>query len=428
MKNAHKNIFQILLAFVLVAALFSCGKNAETAGKANEKEPTEEAEEAEEKEPAGFITLTQAQLDAVGITIGTIEQKNLADVVKANGQLEVPPQNRADVNVLMPGIIQKINVLEGQQVSKGQVVALLENPDLVKLQQDYLTSKRGFSYVQSEYERQQELKKADAGTGKVYQQAEANYQAERARLIGMEKQLQQLGINPATVARGQLTRLVPVKAPIGGTVGLISISTGGYADAGNRLMEIIDNRYIHCDLIVFEKDLFRVKKGQQVEFVLTNQNNASFTGEIYGINKSFENDSKGIAVHSVIKNANKFNLVPGMYVSALIKVGEQVTSAVPVEAVVRSAGKNYIYVQTESTPESQQPEPEKEEGEAGEGEEKEEVSSGITFRQVEVVTGISELGYIQITPMEKLPKDVKVITKGAFYVLSKTTGGEEEEE
>lgn len=418
---------QSLLTLFLVIALFSCSKTSGTTDKETaENQATEAEKEEQEAENPGLITLTQEQLEAVGITIGQIEQKNLSDVVKANGQLEVPPQNRADVNVLMPGVIQKINVLEGQTVTKGQVVALLENPDLIKLQQDYLTATRGFSYIQAEYQRQQELKKADAGTGKVYQQAEANYNAERGRLIGIEKQLQQLGINPATVAQGQLTRLVPVKAPISGTVGQISINTGGYADASNRLMEIIDNRYIHCDLIVFEKDLFKVKKGQLVDFVLTNQNNATFTGEIYGINKSFENESKGIAVHAVIRNANKYNLVPGMYVSALIKVGQQQTPAVPMEAVVRSAGKNYIFIQAEETPEKGEPEAEPSQPE--EGEEKAEESSEIAFRQVEVATGVSELGYIQIKPLEKIPKNVPIITKGAFYVLSKITGGEEGEE
>lgn len=421
-----KNYIPVFILTLVTLFLFSCSSKSDKPTA----EAAKEENEKEEAENSGVITLSQLQMNAVGIKIGTIEEKNLSEVVKATGQLEVPPQNRADVNVLTGGVIQKINVLEGQRVSKGQVVALLENPELIKLQQDYLTTKRGFSYIQSEYERQQELKKADAGTGRVYQQAEANYRAELGRIIGLEKQLQQFGISAKKVAAGQLTRLVPVKAPISGTVGQISVNTGAYADASNRLMEIIDTRYIHCDLVVYEKDLFKVKKGQQVNFTLTNQNNASVRGEIYGINKSFENESKGIVVHAIIKNARELNLIPGMYVSALVNVGSQTSQAVPVDAVVRSQGKNYIYVVANENKEETvtAKREEKETEKAEEGAESEEQGQSLSFRQVEVVTGVAELGYVQIKPLEELPKDSKIITKGAFYVFSKSSGGEEEEE
>lgn len=36
---------------------------------------------------------------------------------------------------------------------------------------------------------------------------------------------------------------------------------------------------------------------------------------------------------------------------------------------------------------------------------------------IEVITGVSELGYIQITALDKIADDVKVVTKGAFYIL-----------
>ena len=50
----------------------------------------------------------------------------------------------------------------------------------------------------------------------------------------------------------------------------------------------------------------------------------------------------------------------------------------------------------------------------------------IRFKKVEVITGVTELGYVEITPLEEMPKDAMIVTKGAFYVLSKAAGGEEE--
>jgi len=404
--NLYTCLF-ILAGSLMATQLASCG-NTKSEGSENIATADSSEHQGDHTE---LIELTAKQINAVGIQTGPVEQKNLNAVIKSSGQLAVPPQNKAEVNVLMGGIIRKINVLEGQAVKRGQVLVLLENTDFVKLQEEYLTLTNSFSFTENELTRQKELNEAKAGTGKNLQQAQANYNAQRARISTMERQLQQLGINPTRVAQGNIISQVAVTAPISGTVGHIAVNTGTYAETSKPLMEIIDNSQIHCDLVVYEKDLFKVKIGQKVNFTLTNQNNQQIQGEIYGVNKSFEDDSKGIIVHAVIKNAGRHNLIPGMYVTALIDIGNQLTPAVPADAVVRSEGKDYIYLVAE-------------EGAERHSEEKEAKPDStheehIAFKKVEVVTGVAELGYVQINALEELPENVKIVTKGAFYLLSK---------
>jgi cobalt-zinc-cadmium efflux system membrane fusion protein len=416
-KNIHNNrevmkpIKYCPIATLMVSllfALYSCSDSKSSEQKpvneaTNEKPAAEKADQGN-----GLIELTSQQIKAVSIEIGNIEQKNLNAVVKASGQLAVPPQNRAEVNVLMGGIIRTITVLEGHSVKKGQVVATLENPELIKIQQDYLTTKSTFAYTQSELQRQKELSEANAGTGKNLQQIEATFNAEKAKISALEKQLQQLGLNPASVAGGKIVSTVSIKAPISGTVGHILINTGTYAETTKPLMDIIDNSQIHCDLTVYEKDLFKVKIGQNVSCILTNQNNQQIEGKIYGINKSFEDESKGITVHAIIDDPEKFRLIPGMYVTALIDVGNQQSNAVPVDAVVRLEGKDYIYLV--------------------EGNDKKTPADGVMrFKRVEVVSGLSELGYVQVSFPEEIVANASIVTKGAFYILSKSQGGAEEE-
>ena len=390
----------IYLCCLLTIGLYGCKDK-----KGEEKAVAEKSDDTKKEGHDGALVLSPEQLKAVDIEMGPIEEKNLHAVVKASGQLAVPPQNKADVNVLMGGIIRTINVLEGQTVRKGQVLAVLENTEFIKLEQEYLTAKNQFTYTGQELNRQNELSGAGAGTGKNLQHVQANYNAEKARISALEKQLQQLGIDPAEVAGGNIVAQVAVTAPIAGTIGHININTGTYAEAGKPLMEIIDNSKIHCDLVVYEKDLFKVKVGQKVNFILTNQNNQPIQGEIYGINKSFEDESKGIIVHAIIRGANTYRLIPGMYVTALIDVGNQQTKAVPVDAVVRSEGKDYIFVVK--------------------GEVKDK---SMSFVKTAVVTGESELGYVQITLLEELPADARLVTKGAFYLLSKEKAKGEDDE
>jgi cobalt-zinc-cadmium efflux system membrane fusion protein len=396
----------LTVALLLGAALLSScsGDSVNKENDAKENPGTAEAK----KEKANELEITPVQMQTVGIITGPIEQKNLDSVIKANGQLAVPPQNKANVSILSGGIINHINVLEGQQVKRGQLLATIKNQDLIKIQQEYLAAKNHFTYVQAEYNRQKQLQEAGAGTGKSFQSSEATYNAERSRITAYESQLNQLGITSRNIADGKIVSQFPVLSPINGTVGQITANTGAFVQPGTSIMEVVDNSKIHCDLTVFEKDLMHVKVGQKVNFQLTNQENQVITGTISGINKSFENESKGVTVHAVINNKAQKNLIPGMYVTALISTGSRLTSAVPVEAVVRSEGRQYIFV---VVPDGQ----------------KIEKENTIKFKKAEVITGITELGYVQIKTINELPATVQIATKGAFYLESKAAGGADED-
>ncbi len=388
---------------IYIAALFAVTIMAACSGPASKEEQKKEPAKEEPAIKAGALELTGQQMKNVGIEVGPIPQKNLDAVIKASGQLAVPPQNKADASLLSGGVISHINVLEGQQVRKGQVLATVNNQELIKIEQDYLAAKNNFTYVAAEYDRQKQLQAAGAGTGKSYQSATATYKAEQARLQAYESQLRQLGISPQQISSGNIVSSFPVLSPISGTVGKITANTGAYVQPGTSIMEVVDNSKIHCDLIVFEKDLMAVKMGQKVDFQLTNQQNMVITGKINGINKSFENESKGVVVHAEIDNRQHQNLIPGMYVTALISTGNKQTAALPVDAVVRQAGKQYIFIVTGQT------------------------GDKYTFKKVEVATGITELGYVAIEPMSELPAGIKAVTKGAFYLESKLSSSDDED-
>jgi cobalt-zinc-cadmium efflux system membrane fusion protein len=388
------------------------------------QQPKPEDKEAAEKEKpetqSEGVTLSQSQLDAVGIRLGSMEQKNLKSVVKASGQLEVPPQNKAEVTLLMGGVVNQVFVLEGQHVSKGQKLATIENNQLIQLQQDYMAAQSSLSYATKEYERQKELNDANAGTGKIYQQSQTSLRTEQAKVAALSRQLRQVGVSPESASHGRFITQIPVYAPISGTIGKIAIQTGSYAEPARPLMNIIDNSKVHCDLVVYEKDLFKVKAGQHVYFTLTNQDNREITGKIYGVNQSFENESKAIIAHAVIEQAAKNNLIQGMYVSALIDVGQQRANVVPTEAVIKTGGKEYIYYLVRmNEPETSKVTKDKDD-EAPAG-------KSYVFKKAEVVTGVTDLGYTEIKLVKELPKDIKIVTKGAFYILSSesATGDED---
>lgn len=382
--------------FALALTLFvSCGQKAE-----DKKETSVQTEQEQDHDHDEGVEVTEAQLNTVGIKLGKIEKRELANIIRVNGEMNLAPQKKAEVTSLIGGIIRQILVNEGSNVSKGQTVAYLENTAIVELQKNYLTSKKEAFVAEQEYNRQKELAEQGAGVQKVLQQASANYEISKAQLTGLEKQLLQLSISPSQVSSGNMVTRIPVKSPIAGTVNKINISTGSYVDIQASLMNISDNSQMHCDVKVFEKDINKVKLGQEVDLSLTNQPGTSLKGVVYEINKSFEDDTKAIKVHLEIKDRNNLHLVPGMYVTGLINIGKEKTEAVPNDAIISNEGKKYILVL--------------------QNEENGTEGKIFHFKQEEVITGTSELGYTQITPVKKIEEDVTIVISNAFYIASMT--------
>ncbi|MEP6803239.1 MAG: efflux RND transporter periplasmic adaptor subunit [Flavobacterium sp.] len=368
------------------------------------------AEEPQEEESSQTeVALNESQYKTVGIETGLVENRNLNKVIKANGYTTVPPQNSAEVSTLIGGTVKDIFVLEGTFVNKGKVLATIQNLEVIEMQEDYHSATANIEYLQLEYNRQKTLSDENVNPRKVFQEVKAKLAAERARAQAAKNKLDALHVG----SKGS-TSLVPIVAPISGYVGNIKIAKGAYAQTGVTLFEVVDNSQMHLDLNVYEKDLGSISVGQVIDFVLTNQSNKSIKGKIFGINKSFSNESKTVAVHAKIESADAKGLIPGMYVSANINITNATVPALPKDAVVRNADKYFVFIEEEHA--------EHEEKKTGTeaAHEKE-----IHFKAIEVIPGTTDLGFTEVKFVNEIPADAKIVTKGAFYLLSALKGGGE---
>lgn len=419
MKVNRKNIHQLsgILTLLLLVLISACGSS----------DPAEVEKEEHSDSKNKEVELNQAQYDASNIQLGDFELKNLSAVINANGYTKLPPQNQADVSVLVAGLIKKINIIEGQFVKQGQTLAVIESMEFTKIQEAYLTSKSNLELMQLEYERQKTLNEGNANSKKALQKAKSEYEIEKARYNSLKKQMNTLNLSSSEKA----TSTMEIKAPISGYVTDINIKIGTNAEPGQTLFSIVDNSKMHVDLLVYEKDLQKVKVGQTIIFVLTNQDNTEIKGKVFSIGKAFENETKSVAVHADIIN-DKQTLIPGMYVNALINVGSQQVKALPVDAVVKADGREFIFVLEEDHAEEEGHEEEAHDHEAGHSHDdghahEEEVhEKTYHFKRIEVKTGTIQLGYVQVTVLQDLPKNAKIVLKGAYYIQShllKSEGG-----
>ena len=369
------------------------------------KAETSESENQEEEIDFQNIPLSEKQVKAVDLKMGEAQEREMDAMLHVNGSLVLRAQDMGNVSSLMGGIVKNVYVKEGQMVSRGQVVATIENTDVVTLQREYYTAYKESEMARLELDRQKTLASAGAGIKKTLQMSEKNYKVAQANLLGTGRQLQQMGISTKEVAKGKFTTVFPLRAPISGTVSDMQASLGSYADMQTPLMKIRNNHAVECDLNVFEKDIAKVKVGDQVLVSLTNQPGVNVSGRVYGMNQYLNKGTKSVAVHVKLYAKRGAKLFEGMYVSGQIATGRQLCMTLPDKAIVSADGKQYVFALNQQH------------------------SKGGTysFSRHEVTTGVSNNGYTEVALCKHLKKGQKIVTDNAFYLASLTGDHGEED-
>lgn len=414
------NLKSVVIVFACSLLFISCADKAE-------KQPEQEAHGAQEQgheeegsehsEEEGLVSLTAMQREAIGLELGTLQLKNLSGNVKATGELELPPEGKASISAIIGGNVYKINVIEGDRVQKGQTLALLENPDFVEMQVNLQAADSRLEYLEKDYQRQQNLYEQNVGSGKALQKAKADYLGAKSKVEGLKSKMKILGLNPQKIINGEVYRFIPVVSPINGFIEDVNINLGQYVAPQEMLFAVVDNSHIHADLMVFEEDVYKVKEGQTISFTVTNAPQQSYTGKIYAVGKTFEEDPKAVHVHAEI-DGDAEALIPGMYIEGQINVDDMSVLALPEAAIVKEGEKSYIFVKTEAAEHSD------ENTEHTEENEKHEKEESWTFKMVPVATGNEEDGWVEVKLFEPLPDSVKVAYNGAYKLISEMNKSE----
>lgn len=413
-----KKCFILTILFAGLATFVSCNSKgtAETA--------TTEEGHTDEHANTNTAILTDEQIESIGIELGVIEEKQLTASLKTNGVLQVPNQNKASVNSLYSGVIKSLLIQPGNYVRKGQTIATIANPDFIQAQSEYLSVNSKIVLAELELKRQRDLNAGNAGALKNLQAAETELRTLRTLKSTLEQQIKLMGINPERLSNGKLISVLSISSPISGVVSNVIVKMGSYVDVSTPVAEIVDNSQLHLDLFVYEKDLPKLKNNQLIHFTLTNNPGKEYDAQIYSLGSSFEGESKAVTVHAKVEG-DKTGLIDGMNITAVISLENQTLPAVPTEAIVNVAGQDYIFMVSEQHGEEEYTKDSVKHDvktEAGHKDEK-----GITFERIPVAKGTTDVGYTEITLLKEIPKDAKIVVKGAYFVLAKMTNSGEHE-
>ena len=387
MKNIFMKSNQLVILLCCVF-LFAC-----TATKKDKEITTDNKTSVTENVVADIVVLSPAQLKSANIISGIIEKREMHKIIKVSGVIDVPPSNIVSISIPLGGYLKKTSLIPGTLVKKGAVLATLEDPSYIQLQEDYLTSKSKLTYLEADFNRQKTLSETKATSDKLFQLAKSDYESQKYMVKALSEKLKLIGLNPLSLNENNISRAVDFYAPISGYVTKVNVNIGKYVSPTDVLFEIVDPSDLHLRLTVFENDASNLKIGNKVTYYINNNINEKHKATIIVFTPNI-NENRSTDVHCHLVSAVK-NLYPGTFVNAEIELNNAKVNAIPEEAIVKWENKPHVFLKVAND----------------------------SYKLVPVETGLVTNGFIEIiTPLG----NQEVVTKNAYTLMMKLKNSAEE--
>lgn len=381
---------------LLALLLIGCDRGADAPTEAAPTEAAETAPAEAGEETPETVTLTPEEQRYGGIRTGRLRSRALGQGLRVNGELDVPPENLVAITAPLGGFVESTGLLQGARVRRGEVLAVIRNPEFAALQQQYLQAAAQLRLARAEFERQQALFKEEVAPEKNYQRARAELESQQAAVSALAARLRLAGLPVG----GAVTTTATLRAPKDGFVRAVNVSVGQSVTPTDVLFELVDPDHLHVELTVFERDAPRLQKGQLVRFTLGSDSlGQERLARIYLVARTVGAE-RTVRVHAHPEPEDPA-LLPGTFVRAIIETGRADVPTLPDAALVRFGGHDYAFT----------------------------VEKPGTYRLVPVRRGLSEDGFTQVTfaPDAGRLDSATFVTAGAYSLLAKLRNTEEEE-
>jgi len=339
------------------------------------------------------IELTEEQFKTMKMEWGPVHTGDFSEEIQVQGTVQIPVEGMREITTYFGGYVQDLKLIEGQEVRKGEVLFTLENPDFLRLQQDFLEINSQLAYLKAEWERQKTLAQEQISAQKNFLKATADYDAASAKAQSLKKQLAMLGINADGLTPATMRSKISIPSPISGFVEEVLAVPGQFLPPAAKALTLMSKEHIHVELVLFEKDASKVHVGQIVEFTSPDRPDELLKAKIKVVGKSI-NDQRQITVHAdLLDEKEEAKLTPGMFLQARIQLDPQRSLAVPEESIIEVGEDHYILVQ------------------------KSKSAGAFTLQKIKVTPGAKSKHYRAISTEAVLDSTVVVLVKGGFNLL-----------
>lgn len=358
-------------------------------------------------------TTSTAQSNAIEMEVVT--PQSIAGTIIATGKILVPEDRMANIGPVHEGRLVRLYAGQGSVVRKGQKLADLESADIDQAEADYLkaladydnarrTSAAEVKFAQANYDRTKMLFEKSITAGKNLQAAEHDLElakasaasvvaSTRAALTSARRHLLILGLKDSDIDalanKSSLAAVFSLTSPISGIVIERNGTIGATVASDATVFKIIDISSVWIDANVFEKDLERVRRGQEVRVSVPAFPGASFSGRVILISSVVDPETRSVKVRTEVPNPDG-RLKPDMFANVQIITDLKRTAiSIPQSAVLNDDGKSVVFV-----------------------------SDGNGYKKIQVTTGIQGNDRVEI--IEGLKAGDKVVVKGNYLLLQQS--------
>ncbi|WP_375582706.1 efflux RND transporter periplasmic adaptor subunit [Cyclobacterium xiamenense] len=373
---------QNLIYLLLVSGPMACQEAPTSSGEAaNPEEATGKSE----------VWLSPEQETITGIRLGNFIKQPLADLVKAPGFIDSPPQYKANVNAYSTVFVERIHVIVGDEVQKGDVLVTASSPEFVAMQQSYLETRSQLAALESDFQRKQSLRADNISSQREFEDARAAFQSAQAQKAALESNLLLMGADLETLEKGALATKMQIKSPISGKIAALQTSVGQHSAPHEAMMEVINSEHLHVEMKVLEQDIPKIEEGQPVVFTLPDFKEQLFRGEVYRKGNTIDPEGRFVQVHAHMDTEDP-SFLPGMYINSYVVVNQDSVWSVPSGAIVHEGSETFLFVLQKSR------------------------EGANNYLRKQVRTGIEAMGYTAIlNPDQALFRD-SVVVAGTYYL------------
>src|SRR5882724_10747598 len=391
----RKTVHALLLSPLLMV-MVSQGCNRTTNGPTNSASPS-----------PGAATSDSAQSHAIELEI--VAPQSIAGTIVATGKILVPEDRMANIGPVHEGRLVRLYAGQGRIVKKGQKLADLESADIDQAEADYLkaladsenarrTSLADVKFAQATYDRTKTLYEKSITAGKNVEAAEHDLEMAkasaasvvaqtRAALTSARRHLLILGLKDSEIDalanKSSLAAVFSLTSPISGIVIERNGTIGATVGSDANVFKIIDASRVWIDANVFEKDLERVRRGQQVKVSVPAFPGATFSGRVILVSSVVDPETRSVKVRTEVANPDMFANVQ------IITDLHRTAISIPQSAVLDDGGKSVVFV-----------------------------SEGSSYVKRGVNLGIQSNGRVEI--IEGLQAGDKVVVKGNYLLLQQS--------
>ena len=318
----------------IVLAVGACGDDEE--GGAVE----EEHAEGEEEEHVEVVVLDSVGLAAAGIQLAVVDSVTV-DRLPVTGTITFDQNRVSHIGPRTEGRVMALRADLGTQVRTGQVLAVMESPEVGALRADLHEAESLVRIARENYDRERRLEAQGISSRRELLEAEAELRREEASLLRAAERLQSLGAGQGE--GGQFA----VPAPFSGVVVEKHASLGEVVTPADQLFTVADLSRVWLELSVYERDLRRISTGQSVEVTTAAFPSRAFSGRIVYVGDIVDPDTRTVRARVELPNPDG-SLRPGMFATAFIELGGTGISAalVPLDAIQELEGRKVVFVPT----------------------------------------------------------------------------------